>query len=109
MSKRHAGVLLLVGALTVGRVAPLWAQGDSSGVVPLAGRAGSMFRVSSHETLRQSTDDAGAQSPRKEGMGRRGMWITIAASVAAVSVAVAMAPREAPIPGPGRTSGGCTS
>jgi hypothetical protein len=29
--------------------------------------------------------------------------------VAAVSVAVALAPREAPIPPPGRTRGGCTS
>jgi len=109
MCKRHASALLLVGALTVVRVASLSAHEETSGVVSQNGPAGSMFRLPNPEAWRLSTDDAGAQSTKKEKVGRKAMWITIAASVAAVSVAVAMAPREAPIPPPGRTSGGCAS
>ena len=127
MLKMLGRALSVVAVFAAPSMAPLSAQEKSAPVVsPAAFPGGSRFLLEQLQTIAEGTRitasrpgpsvpslSSSAQTPQpaeaKKKGGRKIVWITLAASVAAVSVAAALAP-EAPIPTtPSRTSGGCTN
>jgi len=126
MFKNSAGVLLVLGALVIVAVPSVCAQdrvsvAESPGASAVGVRSLLAWRDTGavRSPLRltnpgpwhlSSKGDAGAQPAANKKEGGKAMWITIAASAAVVSLAVMLAPGEAPIPmNPSRRSGNCTS
>jgi len=74
----------------------------------IASRQGTLVRrAATPAPLRAHNDDGTPRTAKKS--GRKGMWITIAASAAGLTTAMLMAPKEAPIPTNPTSSYQCTS